>query len=54
MDFRHRLREIDSDVEQLRAAVAALQRQVAADQARRTAPSTRGRGDRDDFLRSYA
>lgn len=53
LDFMHRLRELDHDVEQLRAALAALQQHLAA--TRPASPPARPPARRDEeHLRAYA
>lgn len=52
-EFTQRLRQLDSQVEQLRTALALLQRQLAGGQPER-APMPAGRRDADDYLRAYS
>lgn len=54
MDFVHRLRELDSEVERLRAALAALQQHLEASRAARPQPGPATRAGSDEWLRAYA
>jgi hypothetical protein len=51
--FTQRLRQLDQEVEYLRAALAALQRHLATQGAAGGPAAPRASGDAEEFLRAY-